>query len=582
MANLLKPRKASHNPGYEGFDLSHSEYFTSSVGHILPIHYDFLLPNDKISIRTLMLSRMQPMLTSSPLTMREHVDYYFVPFETICSYMPSLLSDTNEDLSSTLLNVNSKRVDSIPLINISAYLNWVFANFRTYTGTYGFDSAYRENVRLIDMLNLGYHDFNGADVEGLTFSVNPFVACAYQAVWQYFLRDDKRVVFDPSYFNIDKFVGSASITGNEDIAKFFQLNYRAWKKDPYTISSPSPLGGSSSLNHFSSSASQNQFTSFVKQWLTDIGGNAIIPEVVGSNGQNANTNENYTDVGFSNRTEVYAVQQSLQQHRIAQAIEKLSAIWMQSGKNYKDMMSNLFGAKVREDNSRPIYIGSNSAVFNVNEEMNLTSTVDSEGEDLSEAGQLIGRGFASNGHEGSGGDIDVVKFTAPCHGVLLALFSVVPDSSYRSDFIDSVHTYSKRADFPNPLTDELGERPLFGYEINFKLSDLTGLFGWIPRFHELKLKANRLHAGFKTSFAQWMPSRDFDNRYPNNWQSFYIRPDYINPVMVQAYQTAIPTDVEVDRDYDFFAFDPFMHFFRVECHKASKMSSYGVPKTYFG
>ena len=157
MSNLLKPRKASHNPGYEGFDLSHSEYFTSSVGHILPIHYDFLLPNDKISIRTLMLSRMQPMLTSSPLTMREHVDYYFVPFETICSYMPSLLSDTNEDLSSTLLNVNSKRVDSIPLINISAYLNWVFLNFRTYTGIYGFDAAYRENVRLIDMLNLGYH-----------------------------------------------------------------------------------------------------------------------------------------------------------------------------------------------------------------------------------------------------------------------------------------------------------------------------------------------------------------------------------------------------------------------------------------
>ena len=89
MANLLKPRKASHDVGFEGFDLSHSEYFTSSVGHILPIHYDVLLPNDKISIRTLMLSRMNPMLSSSPLHMREHVDYYFVPLETICNYLPS-------------------------------------------------------------------------------------------------------------------------------------------------------------------------------------------------------------------------------------------------------------------------------------------------------------------------------------------------------------------------------------------------------------------------------------------------------------------------------------------------------------
>ena len=49
-------------------------------------------------------------------------------------------------------------------------------------------------------------------------------------------------------------------------------------------------------------------------------------------------------------------QQSLQQHRIAQAIERLSAIWMQSGKSYKDMMSNLFGAKVRVDTQQNLFI----------------------------------------------------------------------------------------------------------------------------------------------------------------------------------------------------------------------------------
>lgn len=582
MANLLKPRSASHKVGFEGFDLSHSEYFTSSVGHILPIHYDLLLPNDKISIRTLMLSRMNPMLSSSPLRMREHVDYYFVPLETICSYLPSLLSDTNEDLSSTRLNVAAYKNDRIPLLKINDILNWVYNNLATYSGSYGFDASHREVIRLVDMLNLGFHNYQGTDSETFAFSVNPLVLCAYQAVWQYFLRDDSRIEFDPWTFNIDSFFNQEFITNTEIWIRYFQLNYRAWKKDPYTIASVSPLGSEGSKNHFSNNASDKNFDSFVKQWLSDHGEfGAFVSTPSGGTG----TVDNGTDVSFPSRTTNIVTQQSLQQHRIASAIEKLSAIWMQSGKNYQDIMNNLFGAKVHPDNSRPIYIGSNSADFAVNEEMNLTTTSDNEGQVLSEAGQLLGRGYASNGHEGSGGNIDVQKFTAPCHGILLALFSVVPDSAYRSDFIDSIHTYSKRADFPNPVTDELGERPLFGYEINFMMSQPTGMFGWIPRFSELKLKANRLHAGFKTSFSYWMPSRDFDNRYMSQWQSFYIRPDYINAIMVSPYQTDLPIndpDHPYDRDTDLFEDDPFMHFFRVECHKASKMSSYGVPNTYFG
>ena len=595
MANLLKPRKASHDVGFEGFDLSHSEYFTSSVGHILPIHYDVLLPNDKISIRTLMLSRMNPMLSSSPLHMREHVDYYFVPLETICNYLPSLLSDTNEDLSSTRLNVTGYKIDRIPLVKLSDTMNWFWNNLANYSGKYEFDAAHREIARLVDMFNLGYHNYLGSDVAQNSFSVNPLLLCAYQAVWQYFFRDDSRLEFDPWSFNIDSYFNQEFITDNSVLTKYFQLNYRAWKKDPYTINSVSPLGGEGSLNHFGVSDTDKSFSSFVKQWLTDLE-NIKSPDVsnpggfVGASVGRPVNGDSATDTVFSNRTKEFDDRQSLQQHRIAQAIEKLSAIWMQSGKNYQEIMANLFGAKVRPDNSRPMYIGSNYADFAVNEEMNLTSTVDAEGQSLSEAGQLLGRGFASNAHDGSGGNIEPQKFTAPCHGILLALFSIVPESSYRSDFVDSVHTYSKRADFPNPVTDELGERPLFGYEINFAYATPTAQYGWIPRFHELKLKANRLHSGFKTSFAYWMPSRDFDNRYLTSWQSYYIRPDYINSVMVKPYQTSIPLDpdpedpspVEYARDYDYFENDPFMHFFRIECHKASKMSSYGVPKTYFG
>ena len=61
MANLLRPRSASHKSSYEGFDLSHYVNFTSSVGQVLPIGWDFLLPGDKITVKTAMKSIMLPM-----------------------------------------------------------------------------------------------------------------------------------------------------------------------------------------------------------------------------------------------------------------------------------------------------------------------------------------------------------------------------------------------------------------------------------------------------------------------------------------------------------------------------------------
>lgn len=590
MANLLKPRKASSNPSYEGFDLSHWVNFTSSVGQILPIHWDLLIPGDKVSLRSAMKTRLLPMNSASPISLTEHIDYYFVPLECLYSLFPSLLSDTNEDASSTMFDVARFR-DGIPMGKMKEVRNLI-TSYGTSAGgedTAGFDYKFRGSARLIEFFKYGkLPNIKDSETGEDALAVNFLLAQAYQAVWQYYFRDDKRITFDSSYFNVDKFYSTLEIGAN-DALKFFDLKYRPWKKDPYTIVSPSPLGGNQSFNHFSGDVEDNQFSHFVKQWLSSTSG-IKVAQVSNANGYSGNIGEpsnpvnSGTDVTFSNRTAEFDDRQSLQQHRIAQAIEKLSAIWMQSGKNYKDMMSNLFGVKVRDDWSKPIYIGSHSNIITINEEVaNMTTGSGSPDsgtfEPYTNAGDITGRGFGASDNSKS------IDFKSERHGILLALYSCVPDAVYSEDAVDMFNRYSKRNSFPFPQTDELGEQPLFDWEIHSTLSD-NNILGWLPRFHELKLKENRVYGAFRKSLKYWIPSHDWEMSTNNVYRAFYINPNYLNPIMLQEYNKALPTPPEGEEidwgKYDRFEQDPLMHFFYIEEHKGSKMSSYGVPKTYFG
>ena len=502
MANLLRPRSASHKSSYEGFDLSHYVNFTSSVGQVLPIGWDFLLPGDKITVKTAMKSIMLPMNSASPINLHEHVDYYFVPLQCLYSLFPSMLSDTNEDASSSLFD-NSTFKDGFPVVDMEALKARQWA-LRTQLDDFGFENRIRGFLRLGEFFKYGApireEQATAEDKQ------NILLWQAYQAVYQYFFRDDSRQTFDPSKFNVDKYYDTGIIPV-DDAVNITQMYYRPWKKDPYTIMTPSPLGGQNSRNHFANTeGDESNFASFVKQWLTgglrndDSGSyDSQTERVLRGNVGLQNSEGDYTDVGFAsihyqggvvasveNAASIRLDQQSLQQHRIAQAIEKLSAIWMQSGKNYKDFMSNLFGVKgLKDDVTKPIYIGSDSNVIVINPEVaNMTTGTGSPDggtfESYTDAGEITGRGYGENNPRG-------VKFEAKQHGVVLALYSCVPDAVYGGDPTDMVNYYHKRNSFPNPVTDELGEQPLFAFELgNFVPIDdtrFTNIRGWLPRFH---------------------------------------------------------------------------------------------------
>ena len=83
MTNILKNPSFSAANGYNGFDMSKYLKFSSSVGHILPVYFDFLQPGDKITAKSTLKTRTMVLDSAAMVQIEEHLDWFFVPMEQL-------------------------------------------------------------------------------------------------------------------------------------------------------------------------------------------------------------------------------------------------------------------------------------------------------------------------------------------------------------------------------------------------------------------------------------------------------------------------------------------------------------------
>ena len=103
MANIFqKPAHRAQLPK-NGFDMSQRHPFTSSVGHLLPVYYDYLAPGEKIRISANLFTRTQPMKSTAMARITEHIEYFFVPFEQLFSLFGSVYYGIDDYNSSALV-----------------------------------------------------------------------------------------------------------------------------------------------------------------------------------------------------------------------------------------------------------------------------------------------------------------------------------------------------------------------------------------------------------------------------------------------------------------------------------------------
>ena len=552
MANIKKTPSHKASLSYNGFDMSQRNLFTSSVGQLLPVYFDYLSPGEKIKGGASIFTRTQPLQSTAFARMTEHVDYFFVPFSQLYSGFNSKFFNI-QDINSSILSgaLKNSNFPHITKRQISTYFHELFekkdsSTFDKYNVPKIFNGA-----RLLECLGYGFTTSPNVVEDDTHLSAFPLLA--YHKIYNDYYRLSNYVAPKPKQYNYDTLATSPEsnyIVSGEAL----ELHYRPWKKDYFTNIFPTPFFDNASPSQFMNKDFENLYADGKGSQVTT-------------------------------RLEVSLSKDFISQYGLAPqnlrsllAVEKLNRITQFAGKHYDKQVLAHFGFSVPQGVTDEVYyLGSNSSQLNIQE---VTATA---GTDNTELGQLAGRGISSNG------DSSILDFTAPCHGIFMAIYSAVPESDYEYRY-DRLLSYVTPEHFYRPEYDNLGMQPIYYSDfIGLSPSSSFVVNGWQYMYSELKTKYDKIQSAFVDSLKNWVGNRthsitNVTGSTASNVlsKSLDIDPRFFNNIFLVEFEpystTGFPPSQDSTIHYQTYARDPLLHSIMFDIKKISTMSTYSLPK----
>ena len=219
MTSVLSQPKSRAKLGKKGFPMSHKFKFTSSTGMLLPVLYDQLNPNEKVSIKFDLFTRTQAVLTPAMIDCDEFIDVFFVPFGRVSLTAEDTIVNVR-DIHSSIVDMTVSSYDAVfPLLDDhSSSLESSFFNPVNPVGVYGerFDSIVQGYLRLAEHLGLNpysqvtsfYSGSTGDPVikESYTPSFNPVLFYVYQSIYFDYYRLSNWEIFMSGACNLDSWM----------------------------------------------------------------------------------------------------------------------------------------------------------------------------------------------------------------------------------------------------------------------------------------------------------------------------------------------------------------------------------------
>uniref|UniRef100_A0AAU8BC11 Major capsid protein n=1 Tax=Dulem virus 248 TaxID=3145725 RepID=A0AAU8BC11_9VIRU len=585
-------------------DLSFHRSFTSGIGHILPVLYDFLSPGEKVILNDHIQTQAQPMVSNSQMRITEHLEYFFVPMEQLLSSFGSFYYGIMDVNSSFYKDAKKGLVP--PSISLSEYGKaLISATFDTSatSADVRLDMMGLNRIdgfaRLVDLMDYGHDVLNTSAYTGSAPSytyVCPWFFAAYQKIWNDVYRLDDWISPNPSSYNFDQYLNviPAVIPEVPDgLLDMFTIRYRPWKKDYFTNIFPNPYFVSASYEDGTSYGNESSFSSFAR--LVDYAGGDMT--VYGPKSSNVMVD---TPTGVSNSSDYnqsfHAMPNSLVSGQgpnsgipynnngmlsvadlsLLYAKDKLSKITNNTAKHYDKQTKAHFGFDVPQGISGEVYrLGSHDSYLGVGV-VYATATTDTGSSDGSFLGEQGGR------INGSSGNNKAISFTAPCHGILMCLYSAECESDYLALGQSPLHSFINSDDFYKPEFDSLGMTYLNSREFFTPDNGATSAsspFGWTYRYAALKTRVDKVNGALAYTLRSWMPSRTaFSLNDYKGVKSLYISPEYTNPCFIAQFGTGSSISPSDPFPWsDIFERDPLLHFVDFTYKKISPMSTYGVP-----
>lgn len=95
-SDIVGLHRIKNKPSRNAFDLSHRHMFTAQIGELLPIFNTWVNPGDTLKLGYNGLSRTAPLQTAAFTRLKENVQYYFVPFQSLWKYFELVVNNMIE------------------------------------------------------------------------------------------------------------------------------------------------------------------------------------------------------------------------------------------------------------------------------------------------------------------------------------------------------------------------------------------------------------------------------------------------------------------------------------------------------
>lgn len=281
MAHFTGLKELQNKPHKSGHDISAKNCFTAKIGELLPVWFDFAIPNSTYRFNLEYFTRTRPVQTSAYTRIREYFDFFAVPCDLIWKSFDSAVIQMGEKApiqSKDLLSSLFVKGD-LPYCSLSDLSKALFsAGGNVATGTKvsvasGFGNIFGYNRgdvnhKLLSMLDYGNvvnkdsesigsktnrwwnkqaasSDASYSQKYNVNLAVNLFPLATYQKIYQDFFRWSQWENADPTSYNFDWYSGSGNLFGTSlsssipsDSAywkrdNLFSLRYANWNKDKF-------------------------------------------------------------------------------------------------------------------------------------------------------------------------------------------------------------------------------------------------------------------------------------------------------------------------------------------------------------
>ena len=136
--NVLGLHRIKNKVNRNAFDLSHRHMFTAQVGELLPVFSQWVNPNETLKIGYNGKTRTAALNTDAFTRIRENIQYYFVPFQSLWKYFEQQVNnmtkgDAGQNISkfassSIAASTITTKLPYISYVDLGSWLNKMFVN----------------------------------------------------------------------------------------------------------------------------------------------------------------------------------------------------------------------------------------------------------------------------------------------------------------------------------------------------------------------------------------------------------------------------------------------------------------------